>query len=95
MRTFGFVCHEVIDFRDGSIEANDLEAMVCSVHDQVLAHNGQTNEAKISTRLRLRYCTDIDAGQSRSRLARFHRQRQFTQSEMKLAELAGVTRQAM
>jgi hypothetical protein len=61
--TFGFILDEAVDLRDGTIEGNDGEAMVGDIHDQVLAHNGQTNEAKISTRFRLRRCTDIDAGQ--------------------------------
>jgi hypothetical protein len=40
--------------------------MVGSVQDQVLAHNGQTNEAKISTGFRLRGSADIDAGETRT-----------------------------
>ena len=40
--------------------------MVRSVQDEVLAHDGQTNEAKISTGFRLRRSTDIDAGETRT-----------------------------
>jgi len=40
--------------------------MVSSVQDQVLAHDGQANEAKISTGFRLRRSTDIDAGETRT-----------------------------
>ena len=40
--------------------------MVRSVQDQVLAHDGQTNKAKISTGFRLRRSTDIDAGETRT-----------------------------
>jgi hypothetical protein len=40
--------------------------MVGSVQDQVLAHDGQANEAKISTGFRLRRSTDIDAGETRT-----------------------------
>jgi hypothetical protein len=40
--------------------------MVSSVKDQVLAHDGQANEAKISTGFRLRRSTDIDAGETRT-----------------------------
>ena len=40
--------------------------MVGSVQDQVLAHNGQTNEAKISTGFGLRRSADIDAGETRT-----------------------------
>ena len=40
--------------------------MVSSVKDQVLAHDGQANEAKISTGFRLRRSTDIEAGETRT-----------------------------
>jgi hypothetical protein len=40
--------------------------VVRSVQDEVLAHDGQTNEAKISTGFRLRRSTDIDAGETRT-----------------------------
>lgn len=40
--------------------------MVSSVQDQVLAHDSQANEAKISTGFRLRRSTDIDAGETRT-----------------------------
>ena len=66
LRTFSFVTQEAIDLGDGSIEGNDGEAMVGSVQDQVLAHDGQTNEAKISSGFGLRRSTDIDAGETRT-----------------------------
>jgi hypothetical protein len=47
--TFCFICQEAINFGDGTIEGDDFEAMVGSIHDQVLAHDGQTNKAKITT----------------------------------------------
>jgi hypothetical protein len=40
--------------------------MIGSVQDQVLAHDSQANEAKISTGFRLRRSTDIDAGETRT-----------------------------
>ena len=40
--------------------------MVSSVQYQVLAHDSQANEAKISTGFRLRRSTDIDAGETRT-----------------------------
>jgi hypothetical protein len=40
--------------------------MVGSVQDQVLAHDSQTDEAKISTGFRLRRSADIDAGETRT-----------------------------
>ena len=40
--------------------------MVGSVQDQVLAHNSQADEAKISTGFMLRRSTDIDAGETRT-----------------------------
>lgn len=38
--------------------------MVCRVHDQVLAHDGQTNEAKVTTGTSVRRSADIDAGKT-------------------------------
>ena len=66
MRTLCLVTQKAIDLGDGSVEGNDGEAMVSSVQDQVLAHDSQANEAKISTGFRLRRSTDIDAGETRT-----------------------------
>jgi hypothetical protein len=52
--TFGLVGEEVVDLRDSAVECQDLESMVCGVHDQVLTHDGQTDEAEISTTRRRR-----------------------------------------
>jgi len=42
------VCQEVVNFGDGSVEGNDIVSVVSRVQDQVLAHDGQANEAEIS-----------------------------------------------
>ena len=47
--TFGFIGKEAIDLGDGSIEGEDLEFVIRSVHDEVLAHDGQADEAEIGT----------------------------------------------
>jgi len=52
--TLGLVCQEAVDFGDGSIEDHHGEAMVGSIQDQVLAHDGQTDEAEITTGFSLR-----------------------------------------
>jgi hypothetical protein len=52
--TFGFVLKEAINLADGTVENNDSEAVVGDVHDQVLAHDGQADEAEVSTGLGLR-----------------------------------------
>ena len=44
--------------------------MVGSIQDQVLAHNGQTDETKITTRFILRSETGSNASQSRSKSAK-------------------------
>lgn len=43
--------------------------MVSSVENQVLAHNGQTDEAEISTRSRMRRSADIDAGETGTKVS--------------------------
>lgn len=65
-RTFRLVLNEAVDFGDSTIEGNDFEAVVGGVHDEVLAHDGQANEAEISTGIWWHRRADIDAGQSRS-----------------------------
>jgi hypothetical protein len=47
-----------------------MESMVGSIQDQVLAHDGQTNQAKITTGFGMRGWADIDAGQSRSKVSK-------------------------
>ncbi len=44
--------------------------MVGGIHDQVLTHDGQTNQAKITTGDGARGRADIDAGQSRSKVSK-------------------------
>lgn len=56
----------MVDFRDRSVEGNNGVTIVGDVQDQVLAHDGQTNEAKITTRNNSRSSADIDAGKSRT-----------------------------
>lgn len=64
--TFSLVFQEVVDFRDRTVKGDDGESMIGDVQDQVLAHDGQTNEAKITTRDISRSSADIDAGKSRA-----------------------------
>ena len=47
--TFCFVRDETVHFRDGTIEADDLETVVGSIQDEILTHDGQADEAEIST----------------------------------------------
>ena len=55
---------KTVDFRNGAIESNDSEAVVRDVQYQVLAHNGQTHEAEITTGIDPRRSADIDAGET-------------------------------
>jgi hypothetical protein len=43
--------------------------VVSSVQDQVLTHDGQTDEAEITTRFRPRRGADINAGQARAEVS--------------------------
>ena len=71
-RTFCFIIQETVDFGDSTVESNDGEALVCGVQDEVLAHNGQPNEAEVSARTRRHRRADTDAGQACARLANQH-----------------------
>ncbi|KAI7288172.1 6-phosphogluconate dehydrogenase, decarboxylating [Hortaea werneckii] len=44
----GLVVKEAVDLGDGTVEGDDVEAVVSGVHDQVLAHDRQANETKVS-----------------------------------------------
>ena len=45
---FCLVFEESVHFGDGSVECEDLEFVVCGIQDQILAHDGQADEAEIS-----------------------------------------------
>lgn len=62
--TLGLVFQEAIDLGSGTVIGADGEAMIGTIEDQVLTHDGQTDEAKISTRQQRRWGADIDAGQT-------------------------------
>jgi hypothetical protein len=53
--------------------SNDGEAVISSVEDQVLAHDGETNEAEITTRFIVR-SADIDAGKTRTEVSTIQRE---------------------
>lgn len=64
-QTFCLICHKSVDFLHGTIESHDIEfLMIGNIQEQILAHNGQTDEAKIATRSASRRSADIDAGQT-------------------------------
>lgn len=62
--TLGLVLKKLVDLGNGAVEGTDLESMVSNIHDQVLAHDGQTNEAHICTGGHPRRSADIDAGET-------------------------------
>ena len=66
--TLGLILEETIDLGNGSVEGNDGETVISSIENQVLAHNGQTDKTKVTTRFRLRKASS-NAGKSRSKLA--------------------------
>ena len=71
-RTFGFIIEETVDLGDSTVESNDGESLVCGVQDEVLAHNGQPDEAEVSAGSRRHRRADTDAGQACARLANQH-----------------------
>ena len=62
--TLCFIVEEAVDLGHSSIEGTNFEAMVGNIHDQVLAHDGQTNEAKIGTGRTPHRFADIEAGET-------------------------------
>lgn len=63
-QTFSLGVQEPINFCDGTIESDNGELVVCSVHNQVLTHDGQTDEAEVTTGSDPRRSADIDASQT-------------------------------
>lgn len=64
--TFSLILEETIDFGNRSVIRNDGETMIGRIENKILAHDGETDETKISTGLRLRRQASIDASQTRS-----------------------------
>ena len=56
-----FIFQEPINLGDCSVEGTDSEFMIRDVHDQVLAHNGQTDKAEVSTEDEARLSAGNDA----------------------------------
>lgn len=63
-RTFGFIFKKAVNLRYSTIEDCDSELMIGHIQNQVLAHDGQTDESEISTEIDPRWSADIDAGQT-------------------------------
>lgn len=63
-RTFSFIVQKPINLGNGPIEDNDGELMIGNVQNQILTHNGQTDETEVTTGDDPRGSADIDAGQT-------------------------------
>lgn len=61
-RTLGLVFQETVDFRDRPVVGHDSEAVVRGIENQVLAHDGQTDKAEITTRSMSRERAGVHAG---------------------------------
>ena len=47
--TLGLICEESVDLGDGTVEGHNVEAVIGGVENQILAHDGQANKAKITS----------------------------------------------
>lgn len=47
--TLSLVCDEVVHLGHGPVKCHNVESMVSGVENQILAHDGQANEAKITS----------------------------------------------
>jgi len=63
-QTFRLIIQEVIDLGYRPIEGYHCEAMVRSVQNKILAHDGQTDEAKVTTGICPRMSADVDASKT-------------------------------
>src|SRR5437773_273415 len=48
LRTFRFILEEIVDLRNRAVEHGHLIAVVVHVQDQVLTHNGQSNQCDVT-----------------------------------------------
>lgn len=63
--TFCLIFYKPIDLGHGTVESHDIEfLMIGNIQEKVLAHDGQTDEAEITTGSDPRKSADIDAGQT-------------------------------
>ena len=47
--SLGFLADEVVHFGYGAIEDGDFIAVVIHIEDEILAHDGQANQADVTT----------------------------------------------
>lgn len=66
--TLGLVLEEAVDLGNGSVEGDDGEAMIGSIENQVLAHDGKANETEITTGFGLRRA-NLEVGQPRTKVS--------------------------
>ena len=62
--TLGLILEETVNLGGGTVVGADGETVISTVKDQVLAHDGQTDQTEISTGRRMRRSADIDAGEA-------------------------------
>jgi hypothetical protein len=62
--TLGLLLQETINLGSCAVVGANGELVVGNVQDQVLTHDGQTDEAEISTGNDVRRSADIDAGET-------------------------------
>ena len=62
--TFGLILQETINFGNSAVEGDNGKTVISDIQNKVLAHDGQTDEAKITTRGSIPRATDIDAGET-------------------------------
>lgn len=60
MLTLGLIFEEPIDLSDCPVIRENLKAMVCCIHDQILAHDGQANKAEICSVVTLANRTGLE-----------------------------------
>ena len=57
--SLGFIGEEIVHLGDGAVEGDDGEAVVVHVENQVLAHDGQTNQCDVSFWFHLSYSVKL------------------------------------
>ena len=62
--TLGFIAQEAVDLGGGTVVGTNSETVIGNIEDQILAHDGQTDKAEVSTRDGARRGADIDAGKT-------------------------------
>jgi hypothetical protein len=49
LRALGLIGQKIVHFRNSAVEHRDLKSVVIHVQDEILSHNGEADQANVTT----------------------------------------------